>query len=484
MPEGINPFITRAQEARATAKKALDELLARVDGDQRTALTEEEETTYRARLDEVQGLDARIAELLEADSRERSASTLAGSIAEAGGESGGGVTIVRREPLTYERENRQASYFRDLGLALVGGDEEARGRLNRHRVEMAEEMPRRDARLEREFRAGLSSLDVGERRAAFERRDISRVDGAGGDFVPPIWLMDEAALFARAGRPFLELIRTIPLPSGTDSINIPRITSGSAVAAQAADNAAVAAVDMVTDSVSAPVRTIAGQQDVSLQLLEQSPIMFDEIVFADLRADYNAKVDNQALTASGAAGTLKGLLGVPGTNAVTYTDAAPTVPKLYPKVADGLSQASTARKRVPNVIIMAPRRWFWMTASLDANNRPLVVPSSQGTFNSLADVREQVFEGPAGVLQGLPVVLDPNMPINLGAGTNEDRVIETLSTDHVLFEGPLRTRALPEVKSGTLTVRLQVYAYVAFTAERYPGGTSVVAGTGLVTPTF
>lgn len=478
--ETENPFLVRAREARTAARAAVDAILNKAAGENRAKLTEDEEAEYRTQMDELQAHDLRIRELQDADENERRAAERA-----AGVDVGDGTGIrLGREPMTYERGNRSVSYFRDLGLAYVGGDQEARERLQRHRTEMGVELPKREARMEAEFRKGLDSLRDGERRAAVERRDISRVDGAGGEFVPPLWLLDEMATLARAGRPFADLVRNIPLPGGTDSINIPRITGGTAVAAQATDNAAVAETDITTDSVNAPVRTLAGQQDIALQLLEQSPIVFDELVFADLRADYNAKLDLQMLAGAGTAGTIKGLLSVAGTNTITYTDATPTVGELYPKVADALSQAATARKRVPNVLIGAPRRWFWMTAALDAQGRPLVVPSSQGTFNSLADVRDQVFEGPAGVLQGLPFVLDPNMPINLGAGVNEDRVIATLSTDHVLFEGALRTRALPEVLSGTLTVRLQVYAYVAFTAERYPGGTSVIAGTGLVTPTF
>ncbi len=478
----VHPFVTRARATRATAHEARQALLDRVETEQRTNLTEDEETEYRRLTDEINALDARIAELLESETREATAARLAGEL--EGRSNGPGGVRVRSEPLTYQRENRQASYFRDLGLAYVGGDQEARERLARHRSEMAEEIPRREARMEAEFSRALESLSEGDRRAAVERRDISRVDGAGGEFVPPLWLFDEMATLARAGRPFAELVRNIPLPTGTDSINIPRITGGAAVESQTADNAAVAETDMITNSVACPVRTLAGQQDVALQLLEQSPIVFDELVFADLRADYNAKLDAQLLSGTGAAGQIQGLLGVAGINAITYTDATPTVPELYPKVADALSQASTARKRVPNVLVGAPRRWFWMTAALDGQNRPLVVPSAQGPFNSLAEVRDQVFEGPAGTLQGTPFVLDPNMPINLGAGTNEDRVVATLSTDHVLFEGALRTRALPEVLSGTLTVRLQVYGYVAFTAARYPGATSVISGTGLITPTF
>jgi hypothetical protein len=62
--------------------------------------------------------------------------------------------------------------------------------------------------------------------------------------------------------------------------------TGTKVEVQTADAAAVASQDLTDTSVTAPVRTLAGQQDVSLQLLEQSPVGFDEIVFADLIADY------------------------------------------------------------------------------------------------------------------------------------------------------------------------------------------------------
>jgi len=477
-----NPFLARLAEARSAAKSTLDALVAKVEGDKRTKMTDEETAEYRRLVDEIKEHDERRTELLEIERREQAAADLAGGIERAGGQ----PAHVRSEPMTYGRENRTVSYFRDLGLAHVGGDQDARERLNAHRREMDVEIPKREARMALEFDRALESLSDGDRRAAVEKRALSRVDGAGGDFVPPLWLMDEYAALARAGRPFLELVRTVPLPGGTDSINIPRITGGAAVAAQTTDNAAVSNVDMVTDGINCPVRTLAGQQDIALQQLEQSPMAFDEIVFADLLADYNAKVDSQALTAAGTSGTLKGLITVAAASGITvaYTDASPTFVELYPKGADALSQVSTARKRVPNAWIMAPRRWFWMTAALDANNRPLIVPTAQGPFNSLADVRDQVFEGPAGTWHGLPVVLDPNMPINLGAGTNEDRAVATLTTDHILFEGALRTRALPEVLSGTLTVRLQLYRYVAWTAERYASAIGQIGGTGLVTPTF
>ena len=240
---------------------------------------------------------------------------------------------------------------------------------------------------------------------------------------------------------------------------------------------------MVTTSVTCPVRTVAGQQDVALQLLEQSPIMFDEVVFTDLTADYNARLDVQALNGSGSSGQIQGILGLSGTNAITYTDASPTVPELFPKGADALSQVATNRLRPADHWVMHPRRWYWMTAALDANSRPLVVPVANGPYMAQGIAQGVESEGPVGIWHGLPVILDPNHPVTLGAGT-EDRIIGSKMSDHILFEGQLRTRALPEVLSGTLTVRLQVYAYVAWTAGRFPAATSIIAGTGLIAPTF
>jgi hypothetical protein len=49
-------------------------------------------------------------------------------------------------------------------------------------------------------------------------------------------------------------------------------------------------------------------------------------------------------------------------------------------------------------------------------------------------------------------------------------------------ESGIRTRAYPETLSGQLTVRLQVFGYLAFTAGRYPQSTVEI--TGLTAPTF
>lgn len=329
-------------------------------------------------------------------------------------------------------------------------------------------------------------MGAGERLAqhAQENRDLSRTDGAGGDFVPPAWLMDAYAPSARAGRVFADRFAQFPLPGGTDTLNIPKVTTGSTVAVQTADNAAVSEVDLATDVVTAPVRTLAGQNDVALQLLEQSPIPFDRVVFEDLLGDYNRALDVQCLSGSAASGQLRGVLGLSGVNAVTYTDASPTLQELYPKGALAVADIVNTRFQIPEAWVMHPTRWMWMLATLDSSGRPYVVPQGSGPQNAPATVGSLSVDGPSGTWHGLPVFLDANIPTNLGAGTNEDRILCGRFSDGHLYESQPRLRVLPEVGSGTLTVRIQLYNYVAFAPGRFAGGMTIIAGTGLATPTF
>jgi HK97 family phage major capsid protein len=179
------------------------------------------------------------------------------------------------------------------------------------------------------------------------------------------------------------LVTNLPLPPGTDSINVPKISTGTTTAIQTADNQSVSETDLADTSVSAGVKTIAGQQDVAIQALEQSPVNFDQIIFADLIADYATKVDVQVLSGSNASGQVKGITGATGINTVAYTDTTPTVAELYSKLADAVQKIHTNRYLRPDVIVMHPRRWAWMLAALDSSNRPLVVPNAQGPTNAI-----------------------------------------------------------------------------------------------------
>jgi hypothetical protein len=105
-------------------------------------------------------------------------------------------------------------------------------------------------------------------------------------------------------------------------------------------------------------------------------------------------------------------------------------------------------------------------------------------MNAVATLGAVAAEQVVGQMHGLPVVTDPNLPTTLGTGTNEDVVHVLRSSDLLLWESQLRTRVLREVGSGNLTVRLQVYGYLAFTAARHPASVVELGGTGLAGPAF
>ena len=99
----------------------------------------------------------------------------------------------------------------------------------------------------------------------------------------------------KPGRAFANLVQRQPLPGGTDSVNFPKILTPTAIAIQTADNTPVVEQDLTDTFVSAPVRTIAGQESVAIQLIDQAPISMDDVIFGDLVAAYAQNVDVQVL---------------------------------------------------------------------------------------------------------------------------------------------------------------------------------------------
>ncbi|MFF5029243.1 phage major capsid protein [Streptomyces collinus] len=473
-------FIQALQTRRAERKTELDRILETPTTEKRN-LNEDEQARFDTIEQEIRDIDKRVAELDEQARADAQAAEVAKRYDLSRADEG-----VRSEPATYQRGDKH-SYFLDLIRSDMGrgdgdgGVQAARERLARHAQEISVEMPKRDQRRAERAEKELRGVDRG---SVFEKRvNPNRTDGQGGNFVPPLWLIDEYIDLPRFGRTFANSVRNLTLPQGTDSVNVPKIATGTATGVQTADAAAVTSQDLTDTFVTAPVRTIAGQQDIAIQLLDQSPAAFDEIVFADLIADYNQRLDLQCLNGSGTSGQLKGVLNVSGINAVTYTDASPTLPETYLPFMQALSLIAKNRKMMATAAFLTPSRWYWMASQLDSQNRPFILPETNNPFNPLALQTGGDVEGPVGRVLNMPLLADGNIPVNLGAGTNEDRIIAARTSDLYLWEGSMRTRVLQEVLSGTLQVRLQVYNYAAFMPDRRPEAISVISGTGLVAPT-
>ena len=365
--------------------------------------------------------------------------------------------------MTYSRHNSgQQSWVRDMiRISIPGYDDsgESRRRLQQH------------------------AQDVAQHPAYAEFRDLSRVDGQGGYASPPAWLMNQYIELARPGRAFANLCQRQPLPAGSDSLNLPKVLSGTTVGIQTADNTQVSDTDLTDTFINAPVRTISGQQGVAIQLIDQSPIAFDDVVFRDLVAAHAAATDQQVLDGTGTNGQVLGVDYTPGISTVTADSVS--LQGIYTALANAIQLIHTTRFLPPEVIVMHPRRWGWILAQLDDSGRPLVLPQANGLWNAAGVLEDVASQQVVGQMHGLPVVTDPNISVTNGPFSpsgNEDIIYVLRASDLILWESGVRARVLPEVKAQNLTVLLQIYSYLAFTAARYPQ--SVVSIAGLTAPVW
>lgn len=449
------------QERQEADKRELGELLAKEAAD----FTQEDEARAVALGTACRDRQAEIDKAKEAEARAEAANTAAVASKETGTEERTTPAVVTKEDRTYTPEKNargEASFFADA-WRMQSGDVSARDRLERHAREVAVE---------------------GE---GVSKRATTTSSFAG--LVVPQYLVDLAAPVAQAGRAFANTCQGLPLPEQGMVFYITRGTTAAATAVQATQNTAVQNTDQVFADIQVNVQTIAGQQEVSRQSLERGTPGLDSLVYMDLAGSYAVNVDTRIITGTGT-GTL-GIQNAGGTQATAFTAAA-TVSTFYTKTAGAVNSVLTNRFLPPTHILMHPRRWAWLLSQTDSTNRPLVVPVGQNPQNAVANFGVSPEYGQVvGFLQGLPVVTDANVPTSVGTGP-EDLVFVYRNTDCLLWEegdGLPRQLRFDERLGNQLTVNLVVYGYIAFTAQRYATGVSIIGGNaavgnGLVAPTF
>lgn len=371
----------------------------------------------------------------------------------------GGINI--REAATYRKDNqREVSYFRDL-VNAGKGDLHAAERLQRNESEWRDRNP-------------------------VEARALDTSSTAGGTFAPPAWLVDDFIALSRASRVTADLLHVESLPERVSSVNLPKVATGSVAAVMATQNTSISEVDVTTTSVSSGIATIAGGQTVSLQLLSQSGTPIDQVVLADLAADYARAFNLQVLSGSGLNGQLRGVLTVTAGTTIAYTTAAPKVvsttaaDSFYSAILDAKLGVESGRFVSPDAIVMHPRRWNWVLKALDGDGRPLVVPSA--SLNAPGIGGAPVAVGLAGELAGIPVFVDPLIPTNLGVATNQDTVMLFKRDDLHLWESQLRLEVFNEVLAQQGSVYFRAFGFAALIADRVPASIARISGTGLVTP--
>jgi HK97 family phage major capsid protein len=262
------------------------------------------------------------------------------------------------------------------------------------------------------------------------------------------------------------------------------MTTGTSADVQATENSAVSETNADDTLLTIDVRTIAGQQDLSKQVIERGSGV-DSFVVQDLIRAYHTTLDNQIINGTGASGQMLGLRNTLGVNLVQFTEASPTVALLYPKLADAYQKIQTNVFQNPTHWIMHPRRLAFLMAGVDQNDRPLVLPAANGAFQAVATGTGAAGYGNSGyTLMGLPIIADAN--ITTVTDGNEDEIYCVNAAELHLWEtaGAPFALSFDATGAGSLTVKSVVYGYGAFSAGRYPGAVSKIYGTGLAAPTF
>ena len=448
-------YLDKLMDRRDAVKVEMDAILEAVAAENRTDLTNDESAKVDALVEESRSLDSKIEKFKAQADADAKVAEVRAAVADVAMPKNTATTKIVSEPRTYTPESG-ASFIADAFNAQFRNDYAANERLARH-----------------------------TREESIERRDVGTANFSG--LVIPQYLVDLAAPFARAGRPTADFATNKhALPAAGMTLNISRMTTGTSTAIQASENSAVSETNADDTLLTIDVRTIAGQQDLSKQVIERGSGV-DAFVVQDLIRSWHTTLDNQIINGDGTSGAILGIDAQPGKNIVTYNEASPSVANLYPKLADAYQQIQTGVFMNPTHWIMHPRRLAFLLSAVDQQDRPLVLPALNGPMNAVATGAGAASYGNSGyTMMGLPIIVDANVRTNAGSGTDEDRIYCVTAPELHLWEqaGSPFALSFDATGAGSLTVKSVVYGYSAFSAGRYPAALSVIAGTGLVAPTF
>lgn len=237
--------------------------------------------------------------------------------------------------------------------------------------------------------------------------------------------------------------------------------------------------NMTLATVTANVFTAAGLATISNQLLADSNPSVDALVIADLAKRLTALEETAFLAGTGTGQPL-GILNTPGIGATTATDATATAPAtILDAILDAIAAVET-NHGAPSAILMHPRTWTAILKYKPSAGAYLISPGApNATIPNVQDART-VARGPQRELWGYPVMLSNRIPTNLGAGTNESRVIVGDFREALILDRQgLTVDESSHVYFTTNQTVFRAEERVGFTAARTPLAFNVVGGTAL-----
>lgn len=401
-------------------------------------------------------------------------------------------THVVTEPRVYALDSPY-SYFGDLGAVATDPHGTthpgAQQRLQRYAVELGQEMHRgtpegrRAERIIHEH-ARVEDPIEHERRAQSWIRE-TRALGTGGGitaaatsgasaFVPPVFVLDEWALFRGAVRAFADQCHQLPLPPFGMQVYVPAFTSTDSAGIQSAEGAGVAETDPSTALQSGSVQTVTGQMTITQQLDDRGFGMggaIDRLIGLQLRQQLDSAIDVYTIQQALAAGA-----AISG--ASTYSTA-----NLYQDIATGRERLTdTAGTRLkPTHLFTTSDLYSYATRQVDAQGRPILNPQFAPGYNPMVDVNGQEGQPAPKWAQfsgtilpgGLYWFTDDNIP---ASGADTQIIVSAPEQAVLLLESPQPVLSVwPQTVAQNLEIVLNLRKYVAVVA-RHASGTVAISG--------
>ena len=441
-------LLQKLVQERAELSETVEGILERAADEGRDLADTEDKTLgeLKTRADE---LDARISELRDVQVKNLEAAKLRAEIQADDDQpeqrSAAGVVRVTDEVRTYEPRSKN-SFFQDIVAANRYGDAGAQQRLARHAGEV-----------ELEERAGSTSNYAG--------------------LVVPQYLVDQYSAFAKAGRPFGNAVRSLNLPADGMSVNLSRVTTATTATVQAAEGDAASDTTLDDTLLTMNVFTVSSAQVLSLQALERGSNV-DEVLVEDMASSYATTLDDMLINGSGSSGQPTGVLNTSGIDDIDVDDASPTAAETYVQIIKAIGNVQSNYFQGPDLIVMHPRRAAYLAGGLDSSNRPIFQPTVTTAQNVIGTGQFSDYGAPSFSVAGIPVLVDGNIPTNLGAGTDEDRIIVLNSREFLLFEenGGTPQMVRYDANMANLQASMVMYGYAA-AGVRNPKAVSVIQGT-------
>ena len=246
-------------------------------------------------------------------------------------------------------------------------------------------------------------------------------------------------------RPFIDSLSREPLPDAGNEFKIPRRTQKPEVDEQVYEGDEVASTAFELDFLTVPIKTFAGGNRITRQLIERSDPAFLDRLLIEMASEYAQKVDafahGEVVAALTSANDSAGL-------------------SIAEAVGQGIADAWAEMRFSPNNVLVAPTTSDWfgfddLLKAVDGDDRPLFAASGQ-----LVNAGGSLGPNTNGSVMGLNLVVDGNI------GTDATALVypSAAATFYEVGGAPIQI-SVQDVS--TLEVEVAVYGYVAM-AVKYP----------------